>query len=110
MTHLLLSIFQTGPLSTFNTFLSVLLGIGLIVSWVLIFQRWDRCLLYLLCYIPISGVISLTLAPAQWPKLYADLSFILPGYLAFRLQKKDWRTDLRLPRTITGSMAALATL
>ena len=80
----------------------------------MILVRWQRGVYALLAYIPVAGVVTLSLSPWQgWPLLhpvlYKDWLFVLPAYLGYLASLVLRRERLpRLPPSVTLSLLALS--
>lgn len=91
----------------------ILIGVGILIAlacWGVIFQRWQRGIILLLCYMPFAGVVTLALYPSPLPTLFKDLFFVIPAYLVF-LSGRDSRGWLgNIPAFLIVAMLALAFL
>ena len=80
----------------------------------MILVRWQRGVYALLAYVPVAGVVTLSLSPWQgWPLLhpvlYKDWFFVLPAYLGYLASLVLRRERLpRLPSSVTLSLLALS--
>jgi hypothetical protein len=78
----------------------------LVIAWIFILRRWQRGIWLLWSYIPVSGLMTLFLFPALWPKEVGDAGFILPAYVGYALTKRSWRS-LEIPRPLLIALGAL---
>ena len=91
-------------------------GFLLVTFLVLIMARWQHGIYALLAYLPVAGIVTLSLSPWQgWPLLhpvlYKDWLFVVPAYLGFLASLVFRRESLpRLPASLTFSMLALCLL
>ena len=91
-------------------------ALPLLALFLMIFVRWQRGIYALLVYLPIAGVVTLSLSPWQGspllnPVLYKDWFFVLPMYLGYLASLVLRREHLpRLPPLITLSLLALSLL
>ena len=80
--------------------------------WGTIFHRWQRGVYMLLIYMPFAGVVILLLYPSSLPKLYKDLFFVIPtyiaGYMAFVVLKET--NYARIPGLVVVLMISLAVM
>ena len=85
----------------------------------MILVRWQRGVYALLAYVPVAGVVTLSLSPWQgWPLLhpvlYKDWFFVLPaylGYLASLVLRRERLPRLpRLPAPVTYLLLGLGLL
>lgn len=90
----------------------MLLIVFVIALWIWILLRWQRGVYLLLIYMPFAGAVTLWLYPSSLPKLYKDLFFIIPTYIAifmtYALLKKNTLT--RIPGIVVGFMISLAVI
>ena len=67
----------------------------------------------LVSYIPVAGVVSLSLQPSQLPLLFKDILFVIPSYIGFTLAlatQPSQRVALRVPIPVLVVLASLAGL
>ena len=80
--------------------------------WIVIFQRWQRGVYLLLIYMPFAGVVTLALYPSSLPKLYKDIFFVIPTYIAgcMTYVVLEKITYARVPGLVIGLMVSLAVM
>ena len=92
------------------TFAIVLILIPAI--WGFIFLRWQRGVYLLLIYLPFAGAVTLALYPSSLPKLYKDIFFVIPtyiaGYMTYVVLKEN--TLARVPGIVVAFMISLAVM
>ena len=80
--------------------------------WGTIFHRWQRGVYLLLIYLPFAGAVTLALFPSSLPKLYKDLFFVIPtyiaGYMAYMVHKKT--KYAHMPGLVVVFMISLAVI
>ncbi|MBA7537594.1 hypothetical protein ES705_29863 [subsurface metagenome] len=82
----------------------------IVAIWGYIFLRWQRGIYLLLIYLPFAGAVTLALYPSSLPKLFKDLFFVIPtyiaGYMTYVVMKEN--TLARVPGIVVTFMISLA--
>ncbi len=94
-------------------------GLILAIFYLAILVRWQRGVYGLLLYLPVAGVVTLSLYPWSGvpflnPVLYKDWLFVFPTYLGFLaavvLRRQDFPRIGRVPTILLGAFSLLVAM
>jgi O-antigen ligase len=81
-----------------------------LLCWGFILVRWQRGIVMLLIYMPVAGVVTLSLYPSSIPTLFKDFFFVIPAYLAFFASRQRRVSTEQVPASVRSLMLALAAM